>query len=75
MKKLILITGVSMLFVGLNSCKKKEECHECHYEKMQNGTEVKVELGKKCGSDLENLEKNGYTDSNGTKYDVHCHEH
>ena len=51
------------------SCK-RDECHECHYDK--NGAEV--ELGEKCGDDLESLEANGYTDSTGN-YVVHCHEH
>ncbi len=63
-----LITG-AMLAFGLTSCK-KDECHECHYEK--NGAEV--ELGEKCGDDLSNLEANGIA-VDGTVYDVHCHEH
>ncbi len=74
MKKLTLIIGASLFLFSLNSCKKKE-CHECHYEKMVNGTETEVELGEKCGDELEDLEANGFTDTDGTKYEVHCHEH
>lgn len=60
---------VASVLLTLSSCK-KEECHECHYDK--NGEEV--ELGKKCGEDLENLEREGYTDGANT-YEVHCSEH
>jgi hypothetical protein len=51
------------------SCK-KNKCEECHYD--VNGTEV--EMGKLCGDDLEDKEKNGIM-VDGVKYDVHCHEH
>lgn len=69
MKRAILfaVCGVSL---SLASCKKKE-CHNCHYEDA-NGAEV--ELGNYCDDDLENLEKNGYSDGTQT-YEVHCHEH
>lgn len=63
---LIAVGAIALMFT---SCK-KEECHECHYD--INGSQV--ELGKKCGDDLESLEKNGYA-VDGTVYDVHCHEH
>ena len=53
----------------LLSCN-KNKCHECHYDKAG----VEVELGEKCGDELENLEANGYSDSTGN-YTVHCHEH
>lgn len=53
----------------LASCE-KNKCHECHYDKA--GAEI--ELGEKCGDELEALEANGYTDTTGT-YTVHCHEH
>lgn len=63
-----VIAGVTIMLV-FASCK-KEECHECHYD--FNGQEV--ELGKKCGDDLEALEKSGYA-VDGVTYEVHCHEH
>ena len=71
MKKSTNLLFVALLFAAVStiSCKKKE-CHECHYEK--DGAEV--ELGEKCDSDLEELEKNGI-DVNGVNYEVHCHEH
>ena len=72
MRKLILsiVSGSALLFaVTLTSCK-KEECHECHYDTATG----EVELGEKCGDELEELESNGFT-ANGTTYDVHCHEH
>lgn len=68
MKNAKLILAVAIVLLAF-ACK-KEECHECHYEK--NGTEV--ELGEKCGDDLENLEASGFNDD-GTVYEVHCHEH
>lgn len=54
----------------VSSCK-KESCHECHYE---DASKKEVELGNKCGDELETLEKDGIT-INGTKYEVHCHDH
>ncbi len=68
-KNNLIIIGISVLTLAFTACK-KEECHECHYEK--NGQEV--ELGEKCGDDLEAIEASGYNDG-GTVYDVHCHEH
>lgn len=64
----VMIAGM-VVMIGFASCK-KEECHECHYD--LNGTEV--ELGEKCGKDLEAIEKSGIEVS-GTVYEVHCHEH
>ena len=55
--------------MAFTSCK-KDECHECHYD----GPNGEVELGEKCGSELEDLEANGYNEG-GTNYVVHCHEH
>jgi len=69
MKKSSLILSTAAIVFIFASCK-KEECHECHYDK--NGSEI--ELGKKCGDDLKNIEASGFTDS-GTVYEVHCHEH
>ena len=66
MKTILWILGWTILFA---SCK-KNECHECHYD----GPSGEVELGEKCGDDLENLEKNGYA-TGGVHYEVHCHEH
>ncbi len=59
----------AVLTIALAACN-KEECSECHYDK--NGAEI--ELGERCGDDLENLEASGY-EENGTVYEVHCHEH
>lgn len=67
MKKVAFIGLVALAAVAC----KKEECHDCHYD-GPNGTEV--ELGNKCGDDLETLEKNGYN-VDGTNYTVHCHAH
>jgi hypothetical protein len=72
MKKVILSLGIvslSILALSVASCK-KNKCTECHYDK--NGTEV--ELGEKCGDDIETLEASGYND-NDTIYEVHCHGH
>lgn len=71
MKKRIL-NLTALLFTSsliVASCK-KETCAECHYDK--NGGEI--ELGEKCGDDIENLEKNGIT-IDGVNYVVHCGEH
>lgn len=66
---------VSLILLGLSvvvitSCK-KNNCHECHYE---DDAGQEVELGEKCGDELEDLEANGIT-VDGTKREVHCHEH
>jgi hypothetical protein len=50
----------------LGACK-KNKCADCHYDKA--GAEI--ELGEKCGDEMEALEANGYTDSTGN-YIVHC---
>lgn len=73
MKKVSLILAI-FATLSIISCD-KDECHECHYEIMENGSEVEVELGEKCGDDLETLEREGFTAADGTKYEVHCHEH
>ncbi|MFM7667715.1 MAG: hypothetical protein ACKO7D_05950 [Bacteroidota bacterium] len=71
MKKSIFIFGtVVFLAATIQSCK-KDECHDCHYDKAG----IEVEMGEYCGEALENLEAQGtYTDSTGT-YEVHCHGH
>lgn len=66
MKKLVFTAAVA---ITMCSCA-KNKCHECHYDKA--GAEI--ELGEKCGDELETLEANGYVDTTGT-YEVHCHEH
>ncbi|MBM3429760.1 MAG: hypothetical protein FJX99_02105 [Bacteroidetes bacterium] len=63
------VTALLLLSYTMISCN-KNKCHECHYDKAG----VEIELGEKCGDELENLEANGYTDSTGN-YVVHCHEH
>lgn len=64
MKKLqLLIAAAGLVFMSCN----KEECAECHYDK--NGGEV--ELGERCGDDIEEIEANGY-EENGVTYTVHC---
>lgn len=65
---LTLLAVVSFTIVGCT----KPECHECHYEDANNN---EVELGEYCDDELEDLEANGYTDSNGDHHEVHCHEH
>ena len=70
MKKQFFVIGLALVAMTAVSCK-KESCHECHYDGA-NGEEV--ELGEKCGDELETLESNGYN-LNGTNYVVHCHEH
>jgi hypothetical protein len=71
MKKSFFIFGsVVLLAATMQSCT-KNKCHECHYDDA-SGNEV--EIGEKCGDELETLEANGYTDSTGN-YVVHCHGH
>lgn len=68
-KSKLMIVGMGVVALAFTACK-KEECHECHYDK--DGQEI--ELGEKCGDDLEAIEASGYNDG-GTVYEVHCHEH
>jgi len=71
MKKGMRITAVVIAFASITmvSCK-KDECHECHYD----GPNGEVELGEKCGADLEDAEVNGLV-VDGVVYEVHCHGH
>lgn len=62
----MLIVLSSVLVFSFVSCK-KNQCADCHYDK--DGAEI--EIGEKCGDEMEALEANGYTDSTGT-YVVHC---
>ena len=66
MKKVIYLAVFAM--VSLSSCK-KDECKECHYD----GPNGEVELGEKCGDDIEDLEASGHT-VDGQTYTVHCGE-
>jgi hypothetical protein len=70
MKKSISLVALALVASSFLSSCKKNQCTECDYEK--NGLEV--ELGEKCGDDIEALEASGYNDG-GTVYEVHCHEH
>lgn len=69
LKMMLSILVINSLVLIVLSCS-KNKCHDCHYDK--NGAEV--ELGEKCGDELESLEANGYSDTTGT-YTVHCHGH
>lgn len=73
MKKTILTIAVIAFETSIvtTSCKKKEVCHECHYEDDSNN---EVDLGMKCGDELENLEKDGVV-VDGKKREIHCHDH
>ena len=64
--KVFLTFMASVILLFLVSCK-KNQCAACHYDKA--GAEI--ELGEKCGDEMETQEANGYTDSTGT-YIVHC---
>ena len=71
MKNVKTLLGTLMFTMLILTACKKEECHECHYE---DASGAEVELGEKCGDDLESLEASGYN-AGGTNYEVHCHEH
>lgn len=60
-----------VLSIATTACKKKEHCHDCHYE---NDNNQEVSLGKKCGDELEALERDGIV-VDGKKREVHCHDH
>lgn len=62
-----MLIVLSSAFVLLIVSCKKNQCADCHYDK--DGAEI--EIGEKCGDEMEALEANGYTDSTGT-YVVHC---
>lgn len=57
-----------MLLSWMSACKR--HCHDCHYD----GPNGEVELGEKCGEEVEALEAEGYS-SDSVNYKVHCHEH
>ena len=64
--KLVLLSVLCVAAFSLGACK-KNKCADCHYDKA--GAEI--ELGEKCGDEMETLEANGYTDSTGN-YIVNC---
>lgn len=69
-KRNTIIGAIAVLaLISFSSCK-KDECHDCHYD----GPNGEVEIGEKCGDDLEEVEVNGYA-ADGMVYEVHCHEH
>jgi hypothetical protein len=63
---MLFIALLGLMAVSFSACK-KNKCEECHYDK--DGAEI--ELGEKCGDEMEALEANGYTDTTDT-YVVHC---
>ncbi len=67
--KLLIVLGLAV--IGFTACK-KNKCAECHYDDTSTNTEV--ELGTKCGDEIEELEANGYSDGTNS-YTVHCGEH
>ena len=69
MKNQFFVIGLALVAMTAVSCK-KESCHDCHYD----GPNGEVELGEKCGDELETLEANGYN-LDTANYVVHCHEH
>lgn len=72
-KNLVAIMLVAFAFgMSFTSCKKKEQCAECHYDDA-NGDEI--EMGKYCGDELEKIESEGKTTVGGVEYVVHCGEH
>ena len=64
--KLFCFSAMLLFSFFFSSCK-KNHCANCHYDKA--GAEI--EIGEKCGSEIESLELNGYSDSTGT-YVVYC---
>jgi hypothetical protein len=64
--KQMFIASLCLFALTFVSCN-KNQCSNCHYDKA--GAEI--ELGEKCGNEMETLEANGYTDTTGT-YTVHC---
>ena len=61
-----IIALICVIAFSLTACN-KDKCANCHYDK--DGAEI--ELGERCGDEMEALEANGYTDTTGT-YVVHC---
>jgi len=86
MKKLLIAPALALF---LFSCSDSDDCHECHIAwDNGSGTEVEVEIGEFCGSELSDVESNGYTLASDTVIgndtipagdyvgtDIHCEEH
>lgn len=86
MKKLLIAPALALF---LFSCTDSDDCHECHIAWYNgSGTEVEVEIGEFCGSELSDVESNGYTLASDTVIgndtipagdyagtDIHCEEH
>lgn len=87
MKKLWIAPALALF---LFSCSDSDDCHECHiaYKATPDAEEIEAEIGEFCGSELTDVEANGYTlDSamvvgNDTVpagtypgADIHCEEH
>jgi hypothetical protein len=86
MKKLLIAPALALF---LFSCSDSDDCHECHIAWQNSANEeVEVEIGEFCGSELSDVESNGYTlaseqvigndtvpagDYAGS--DIHCEEH
>lgn len=64
--KLILL-GVTLGLTLVSISCKKNKCAQCHYDTSSG----EVDLGEKCGDEIDNLEQNGYT-TGGQTYTVHC---
>ena len=59
MKKLLIVPALALF---LFSCTDSDDCHECHIVWVNgSGTVVDVEIGEFCGSELSDVESNGYT--------------
>jgi len=95
MKKLNLLT-LALIggIVFWSSCSKSSDshddgCHDCHIAQDDgNGGEIEFEIGEFCGSDLTDVEANGYHTTDvlysesgldtlqpGHYDEVHCEEH
>ena len=87
MKKLLIAPALALF---LFSCTGSDDCHECHiaYKATSDSEEVEVEIGEFCGSELSDVESNGYTLTSDrvigndtipagdyASSDIHCEEH
>ena len=83
MKKLLIVPTLALFMF---SCSDSDDCHECHVAYMTDAGEIQVEIGEKCGTELDEVEAPGYLHpiemtvvGNDTvpagSYEVHCEEH